>query len=165
MKEYYIVVSENKEWGFYGTVHKTLKSEEETNKVWMTASTVIRDVADNIDAEDVMHLLDSKWGRHLADSFYNEIKDGTFEKKFRNKTSKRELIQAYIDYVNLKPYKLPRLSNSERFCHELALLSRKYGVVIQSIGGVYLGTDGFIKYNTDLKNGDLIPIWDNKHIN
>ena len=47
----------------------------------------------------------------------------------------------------------------ENFCNELEKLSRKYGIVIQAVGGVIQNTNGFQGYNPDLDSGDLIPEW------
>lgn len=41
------------------------------------------------------------------------------------------------------------------FVAELALLSRKYGVAIQSTGGVCFGDFEGIEYSTDASSGDL----------
>ena len=52
-------------------------------------------------------------------------------------------------------------NNYDRFITELTALTRKYGVAIQSVGGVYVADerDEFDKvtYNADLTSGDLYP--------
>lgn len=53
--------------------------------------------------------------------------------------------------------------SDEAFCQELELLSRKYGIVIQAIGGVIRNTDGVQGYNTDLNSGDLMPVWEHQN--
>ena len=51
--------------------------------------------------------------------------------------------------------------NYDRFITELTALSRKYGVAIQSVGGVYIadkrGVFDSLTYNADISSGDLYP--------
>ena len=52
-------------------------------------------------------------------------------------------------------------NNYDRFIAELTALTRKYGVAIQSVGGVYLadehGEFDKLTYNADITSGDLYP--------
>ncbi|MDI9234567.1 hypothetical protein [Limnohabitans lacus] len=52
-------------------------------------------------------------------------------------------------------------NNYDRFIAELTALTRKYGVAIQSVGGVYLaderGEFDQLTYNADITSGDLYP--------
>ena len=52
-------------------------------------------------------------------------------------------------------------SNYDRFIVELTALTRKYGVAIQSVGGVYLaderGEYDKLTYTADITSGDLYP--------
>jgi hypothetical protein len=52
-------------------------------------------------------------------------------------------------------------NNYDRFIAELTALTRKYGVAIQSVGGVYLadeqGEFEKLTYNVDITSGDLYP--------
>ena len=52
-------------------------------------------------------------------------------------------------------------NNYDRFIVELTALTRKYGVAIQSVGGVYLaderGEYDKLTYNADITSGDLYP--------
>lgn len=52
-------------------------------------------------------------------------------------------------------------NNYARYIAELTALTRKYGVAIQSVGGVYLADEqGEFKkltYNADITSGDLYP--------
>lgn len=52
-------------------------------------------------------------------------------------------------------------SNYDRFITELTALTRKYGVAIQSVGGVYLaderGEYDKLTYTADITSGDLYP--------
>jgi hypothetical protein len=48
----------------------------------------------------------------------------------------------------------------EKFCRELEKLSMKYGVVIQSVGGVSIYERGellHVSYEADASSGDLLP--------
>ena len=51
--------------------------------------------------------------------------------------------------------------NYDRFIAELTALTRKYGVAIQSVGGVYLaderGEFDKLTYTADISSGDLYP--------
>jgi hypothetical protein len=51
--------------------------------------------------------------------------------------------------------------NYDRFITELTSLTRKYGVAIQSVGGVYLaderGEFDKLTYTADITSGDLYP--------
>lgn len=52
-------------------------------------------------------------------------------------------------------------NNYASFIAELTALTRKYGVAIQSVGGVYLadehGEFDKLTYNADITSGDLYP--------
>ena len=52
-------------------------------------------------------------------------------------------------------------NNYDRFIAELTALTRKYGVAIQSVGGVYLaderGEFDTLTYTADICSGDLYP--------
>jgi hypothetical protein len=51
--------------------------------------------------------------------------------------------------------------NYDRFITELTALSRKYGVAIQSVGGIFLadkrGEFDSLTYSADISSGDLYP--------
>ena len=56
----------------------------------------------------------------------------------------------------------PQIENNyDSFIAELTTLTRKYGVAIQSVGGVYLaderGEFDKLTYNADITSGDLYP--------
>jgi len=52
-------------------------------------------------------------------------------------------------------------ANYDKFIAELTKLSRKYGVAIQSVGGIYLADDPDefrnVRYVADITSGDLYP--------
>ncbi|MFI3241746.1 MAG: hypothetical protein R3Y43_04190 [Alphaproteobacteria bacterium] len=160
-KVFTIIGTKNPEWGFYGTVKGILRTDEKTTQIWINISTAIMKIT-NFNETQTQELLDSKWGRHTANSFYDELKDGTFIEAFQKRVSKSDLIKAYNDYIAPSAYHNPRETNKELFCKELAKLSKKYGIVIQSVGGVIQNNNGFIRYNEDLDSGDLMPIWEDE---
>ena len=55
----------------------------------------------------------------------------------------------------------PLEANYNQFIAELTKLSRKYGVAIQSVGGIYLADDPGefrnVSYVADITSGDLLP--------
>ena len=55
----------------------------------------------------------------------------------------------------------PSIVNYDQFIAELTLLTRKYGVAIQSVGGVILadapGEFRDLIYRADISSGDLYP--------
>ena len=52
-------------------------------------------------------------------------------------------------------------ANYDQFIAELTKLSRKYGVAIQSVGGIYLADDAGefrnVRYVADITSGDILP--------
>ena len=52
-------------------------------------------------------------------------------------------------------------ANYDKFIAELTKLTRKYGVAIQSVGGVHLADDPIefsnVRYVADITSGDLLP--------
>ena len=52
-------------------------------------------------------------------------------------------------------------NNYDRFIAGLTVLTRKYGVAIQSVGGVYLANErgefDKLTYTADISSGDLYP--------
>ena len=52
-------------------------------------------------------------------------------------------------------------ANYDKFIAELTALTRKYGVAIQSVGGIYLADDPGefrnVRYVADITSGDLLP--------
>ena len=51
----------------------------------------------------------------------------------------------------------------DAFVNALTQLSRRYGIAIQSVGGVYIADtrEDFaqLHYSADISSGDLLPIW------
>ncbi len=153
-----ILKSQNKKWGFYGTAKNCLKTDKKTKKAWCEIFTLIIEIA-GFTPQETLKLLDSRWGRHTVDRFYDELKNGTFSEIFKEKISEEELYESFNYYVDPKAYVRPYPENYLNFCKELTKLSRKYSLVIQSVGGVFHDIEGFEGYNPDLESGDLTPIW------
>lgn len=154
-----ILETQNEEWGFWGTAKSIVMGEQKTQKVWNEAFNLIMDIA-NFTPEETRDLLDSRWGRHTAVSFYDELQHGIFAKEFKRRITKQRLYSDYSYYVSSSKYgdKIPQ--RYKDFCKELEVLSRKYNIVIQTFGGITQNTEGFQGYNTDLDSSDLIPIWE-----
>lgn len=150
--------TENKEWGFWGATNNILENQNKTEELWNVASTLISEIA-GFARHEVRALLDSRGGRHLADEFYSEIANGSFVDVFKKAKTKNDLYQSYNYYVDETAYKV-KPNHKELFCKELAALSKKYSIVIKSVGGVNLNSAGFLRYDDDLESGDLIPIWE-----
>lgn len=151
--------TQNIDWGFWGTTKNIVKTDKATKKAWDEAFTLIREIAEFTPLETVA-FLDSRWGRHTADQFSGELKDGTFAAAFKKKLDKAALYKSYNYYVDPNAYRVLNISKDEMFCKELAALSKKYGIVLQAVGGVQKTAAGFIGYNSDLDSGDLMPIWE-----
>lgn len=157
VKEYKILETQNKSWGFWGTCSTHVKKEK-VKAAWETAFKVIQEKAGFTPLE-TLALLDSRWGRHMADEFHEDIVTGVFTKALKKKMTKERLYRDYNYYVDNKAYGGTVPQQYKNFCNELEKLSRKYGIVIQAVGGVIQNINGFQGYNHDLDSGDLMPIW------
>lgn len=152
-----ILETQNQEWGFWGTVSEFVDSDE-AQRLWCEVSKIIQEKAE-FTAIETRNLLDSRWGRHMADEFHEDIVTGAFTKAFKKKMTKERLYRDYNYYVDNKAYGGTVPQQYKNFCNELEKLSRKYEIVIQAVGGVIQNTNGFQGYNPDLDSGDLIPEW------
>ncbi len=152
-----ILETQNKKWGFWRTVSEFVDSDK-TQKLWSEASKIIQEKAE-FTAIETRNLLDSRWGRHMADEFHEDIVTGVFTKAFKKKMTKERLYRDYNYYIDNKAYDVTVPQQYKNFCNELEKLSRKYGIVIQAVGGVIRNTNGFQGYNPDLDSGDLMPKW------
>ena len=110
--------------------------------------------------------MDSRWGRHTADEFAEEISYDleTFIKAFKRKMTKDRLHIDFNYYVDADAYKPTKATRRyENFAKDLAKLTKTYGIVIKSIGGVSLSSQEDLKnfkgYTTDLESGDIEPVW------
>ena len=59
----------------------------------------------------------------------------------------------------------PSTTHYDQFIAELTLLTRKYGVAIQSVGGIHIadapGDFSDVTYRADIGSGDLYPEFPN----
>lgn len=155
-----ILETENKDWGFWGTAKGYLKSKRDISSLWNETAKLIQKNS-GLTPEETRKLMDSRWGRHAADSYMEEIRTNieTFIKTIERSLTKQRLIEDYRHYVDEQAYPTPIPQKYQDFCKELEKLSHKYGIVIQAVGGIRPMTEDFNGYNPDLDSGDLIPEW------
>ncbi len=162
MKNDYIVLeTENKEWGFWGTAKSALRDKRGMESLWKKTAKIIQKKS-GLTPEETQKLMDSRWGRHTADRYVEEIRTNvkTFISIIERNLTKESIINDYRHYVDETAYPDPIPQEYQDFCKELEKLSRKYGIVLQTVGGVRFSTEGFNGYNPDLESGDLIPEWE-----
>jgi len=87
-----LVHSENKEWGFYGTINREVQNEELTTKLFDIAGKELAFALAILEPERFARMLDSTYGRHFADQVLSVAKDYTL----------KELVQA-VETVLWKP--------------------------------------------------------------
>lgn len=155
-----ILKTQNKEWGFWGTGKYYLQHKSDIKKLWDETAKLIQEHS-GLTPEETQKLMDSRWGRHTADRYMEEIRTNveTFIKTINHRLTKERIIDDYRYYVDETAYQDLIPQKYRDFCKELETLSLKYGIVIQAVGGVRLNTDDFIGYNPDLDSGDLMPEW------
>ena len=157
--------TQNKNWGFWG-VASSYTDKEQMPKIWAAAFKIIQN-SSGFTPLETLALMDSRWGRHAADEFAEEISCDleTFTKAFKRKMVKDRLHRDFNYYVDADAYKPTKATRRyENFAKDLAKLSKTYGIVIKSIGGVTLCSQEDLKnfkgYTTDLESGDLEPVWE-----
>ena len=160
-KLFIIKNTQNEQWGLWGTAYGTF-GEETAEELWNATSMLVHEIS-GFDSNQTQELLDSQWGKQIVGEFCTEIDRGKFIDAFRKKMTRERLYSDYNYYVGKTKRKtLPEETQAdkyEKFCAELENLSRKYGIVIQAVGGVKPLTDDFNGYNPDLDSGDLMPVW------
>ncbi len=156
--------TQNKEWGFWG-VASNYTGKDNMVEIWDAAFKIIQTKA-GFTPQETLGLMDSRWGRHTADEFAEEISCDleTFIKAFKRKMTKDRLHRDFNYYVDADAYKPTKATRRyENFAKDLAKLTKTYGIVIKSIGGVSLSSQEDLKnfkgYTTDLESGDLEPVW------
>lgn len=156
-----ILETENKEWGLWGTARRALRDKRSMESLWKKTAKIIQKNSP-LTPEETQKLMDSRWGRHIADRYVEEIRTNvkTFINTIERHLTKERIINDYRYYVDEKAYQDPIPQEYYDFCKELENLSRKYGIVIQAVGGVRPITEDFNGYNPDLDSGDLIPEWE-----
>ena len=124
---------------------------------WDKAAEIIQ--SQGLTPQQTLGLMDSRWGRHIADEFAEELSTNleTFASVFKRQMSTIRLIKEYSYYVDVKPRAY------ENFAKDLTKLCKTYGVTIKCIGGVSLHSQDEMKkllgYSSDLDSGDIFPIW------
>ena len=158
------LATQNKEWGFWGTA-SNYTGKDHMQQLWEVAFKIVQEKA-GFTPQETLGLMDSRWGRHIADEFAEEISCDieTFTKAFKRKMTKDRLHRDFNYYVDANAYKPTKTTRRyENFAKDLAKLSKTYGIVIKSIGGVNLCSQEDLKnfkgYTTDLESGDLEPVW------
>ena len=159
-----ILPTQNKEWGFWGTA-SNYTGKDNMAEIWEATFKIIQDKA-GFTPQETLGLMDSRWGRHTADEFAEELSCDleTFIKAFKRKMTKDRLHRDFNYYVDADAYKPTKATRRyENFAKDLAKLTKTYGIVIKSIGGVSLCSQEDLKnfkgYTADLESGDLEPIW------
>lgn len=152
-----ILPTQNKKWGFWGATNGN-------KQVWETAFTIIQEKAGFTPLE-TLALLDSRWGRHTADEFAEELSSDnqTFATAFKCKMTRDRLYRDFNYYIDPNAYKPKKSYRNENFCKDLKKLSKTYGITLQVVGGVSFHSQSDMKnfqgYSTDLESGNLMPIW------
>ncbi len=159
-----ILPTQNKEWGFWGTA-SNYTGKDNMVEIWDATFKSIQDKA-GFTPQETLGLMDSRWGRHTADEFAEELSCDleTFIKAFKRKMTKDRLHRDFNYYVDADAYKPTKATRRyENFAKDLAKLTKTYGIVIKSIGGVSLSSQEDLKnfkgYTADLESGDLEPVW------
>ena len=156
--------TQNKEWGFWRTA-SNYTGKDNMAEIWEATFKIIQDKA-GFTPQETLGLMDSRWGRHTADEFAEELSCDleTFIKAFKRKMTKDRLHRDFNYYVDADAYKPTKATRRyENFAKDLAKLTKTYGIVIKSIGGVSLCSQEDLKnfkgYTADLESGDLEPVW------
>lgn len=161
-----ILPTQNKEWGFWGTAKSNLKSKKEMPELWNEISELLQKNA-ALTPEQTRELLDSRWGRHFADRYCEELRTNiqTFMGTINRVVTRERIVEDYRYYVDEEAFKEIKPSVYKDFSEKLTKLCKEYKITLRVIGGVCLHTDDEIKllrgYTTDLDSGDLEPVWEN----
>ena len=105
-----ILTSQNRDWGFYGTMATNTKINPDL--AWQTAMKVLTGITVGTTEEALRSFLDSKQGRHFADDVSNELFSGKeledaiedtgsrwMDWKIGNRTEERYGIPAGLPYL------------------------------------------------------------------
>lgn len=68
-----ILPSDNTAWGFYGTISHALQDAKGTEAVWNTIFAMLMSEYPDASSQAIREFLDSKYGRHFADSVVDEL--------------------------------------------------------------------------------------------
>lgn len=159
-----ILETENEGWGFWGTAKSGLRAKKDMPKLWKETSVLLQKNAD-LTPVQTRELLDSRWGRHFADRYIEELRTNvqTFIETVDRVITRDRIVKDYRYYVDEKAFPEFKPNPYEGFSEELTKLCKKYRVCLQVVGGVRLCSADEIKdlagYTSDLESGDLLPIW------
>ena len=159
-----ILEAQIKNWGLWGTARESLRCKKDMPKLWKETSVILQKNAD-LTPEQTRELLDSRWGRHFADRYCEELRTNvqTFIETVDHVITRDRIIKDYRYYVDDKAFPEHKPNPYEGFSEELTKLCKKYRVCLQVVGGVRLCSADEIKdlagYTSDLESGDLLPIW------
>lgn len=82
-------------------------------------------------------------------------------KKYRPKGPRDAAVAKMAKSIPLSPQQ--QELNFQKFVFGLTKITRRYGVALQCIGGVYIadevGEYKNLDYNADSSSGDLLPVW------
>lgn len=158
-----ILPTQNKTWGFWGTARNNIENKKEIKLFWDTTAKNIQ--SKGLTPQHTLALMDSRWGRHIADEFAEELSTNlqTFIETFDRQVGPRRLKKAFHCYVDPKTFLNEKPRAYENFAKDLTRLCKIYGVTIKCIGGVVLRPQEKMKkllgYSSDLDSGDIYPIW------
>ena len=66
-----ILKTQNKTWGFWGTVSNHIEHKKDMQAFWDKAAEIIQ--SKGLTPQQTLGLMDSRWGRHIADEFAEEL--------------------------------------------------------------------------------------------
>lgn len=100
-----VLSTKNKQFGFYGTALSITNDEGYVNQLWHTTSTMIQEMSE-LTSKQTRLILDSRYGRHLADCFYSNIKKGikNYQKAFLQTITEKDLYKNYYHFVDEKDF-------------------------------------------------------------
>ena len=158
-----ILPTQNKKWGFWGTARNHIENKKDMQLFWDKAAEIIQ--SKGLTPQQALGLMDSRWGRHIADEFAEELSTNleTFAQTFKRQMSTSRLMKEFRYYVDPKAFPDVKPRAYENFAKDLTKLCKTYGVTIKCIGGVVLHSQDEMKkllgYSSDLDSGDILPIW------
>lgn len=90
-----ILKTQNKTWGFWGTASNHIEHKKEMQAFWDKAAEIIQ--SKGLTPQQTLGLMDSRWGRHIADEFAEELSTNleTFASVFKRQMSTIRLIKEY----------------------------------------------------------------------
>lgn len=159
-----ILKTQNKKWGFWGTARNYIEDKKEMQIFWDKTAEIIQ--SKGLTPQQALGLMDSRWGRHIADEFAEELSTNleTFTQTFERQMSTSRLIKEFRYYVDQNAFSDIKPNAYENFAKDLTKLCKSYGVTIKCIGGVVLHSQDEMKkllcYSSDLESGDILPIWE-----